>query len=130
MTLAQALSYLVTTLQEWSLSRTVHILETRQFSVSQFTLKVRAELADNNILQVRLYYNAGHLDYAYQLLRGELPILRWDNKEHIPSLATYPHHFHHPSGQVESNLLAGDVHQDLPVILAYLTKLLAADTDV
>ena len=43
-TLPDLLSFVVTTLQTFSLCRTVRVMETRQFSKHQFTLKVRAEL--------------------------------------------------------------------------------------
>ncbi|HXV99146.1 MAG TPA: DUF6516 family protein, partial [Anaerolineae bacterium] len=85
----------------------------------QFALKVRAELADGSMLQVRLYHNGEHTDYAYQLVRNEEPILRWDNKEHFPTLPTYPHHFHSATGQVEESPLTGDPAHDLPFVLLW-----------
>ncbi|WP_258189407.1 toxin-antitoxin system TumE family protein [Candidatus Hakubella thermalkaliphila] len=81
---------------------------------------MRAELAAGDVLQVRLYRNNEHTDYAYQLFRGERPVVRWDNKEHFPSISSYPHHFHNTSGQVEASPLTGDPAHDLPFVLNYL----------
>jgi hypothetical protein len=119
-TLADWLSFVVTTLQTWPLCRTVHVVETHQFSDSQFALKVRAELTAGDTVQVRLYRNGEHTDYAYQLMCGDKS-LRWDNKEHFPSIPSHPHHFHTASGQVEVSPLSGDLSHDLPVVLNYLT---------
>ncbi len=119
-TLPDLLSFVVTTLQTWSLCRAVRVLETRQFSKHQFTLKVRAELAVGGILQVRLYRNSEHTDYAYHLIHDDKAV-RWDNKEHFPALSSHPHHFHNSSGQVEASPLTGDLFHDLPLVLDYLT---------
>jgi len=120
-TLADLLNLVVTTLQASALCRTISVLETDQFSESQFAFKVRAELVTDDLLQVRLYRNGEHTDYSYQIVRGERPILRWDNKEHFRTTPTYPHHFHGPSGRVEASPLNGDPAHDLPVVLDYLS---------
>jgi hypothetical protein len=119
-TLADWLSFVVTTLQTWPLCRDVRVLETHQFSEQQFALKVRAELSSGGMLQVRLYRNGEHTDYAYQFVRSEQPILRWDNKEHFSSLPSYPHHFHSASDQVEASPLTGEPAHDLPFVLNYV----------
>jgi hypothetical protein len=103
----------------------VRIIETDNFSRNQFALKVRAELADGKMLQVRLYYNQDHTDYAYQLVQNHKPILPWDNKEHFPGLSSNPHHFHNASGRVENSPLTGDPVHDLPLVLDYLTSILS-----
>ena len=118
-TLPDLLSFVVTTLQTFSLCRTVRVMETRQFSKHQFTLKVRAELSAGGILQVRLYRNGEHTDYAYHLIHDDKAV-RWDNKEHFPALPSHPHHFHSASGQVEASPLTGDPSRDLPLVLNYL----------
>ena len=123
--LADLLNFVVSTLQASPLCHAVSILETLQFSDEQFALKVRAELANGNTLQVRLYYNRAHIDYAYQIFRKETPMIRWDNKEHFPSIATQPHHFHMSADAIESSPLDGDPQHDLPIILNYLTTLKA-----
>ena len=123
-TLPDLLSFVVTTLQTWSLCSKVRVLETRQFSKSQFTLKVRAELAAGGILQVRLYRNGEHTDYAYHLIHDDQAV-RWDNKEHFTTLPSHPHHFHSASGQVKASPLTGDPSRDLPLVLNYLTNLSA-----
>jgi hypothetical protein len=124
-TLADQLNFVTTTLQRSSLCRVVRIIETDNFSRNQFALKVRAELADGKMLQVRLYYNQDHTDYAYQLVQNHKPILPWDNKEHFPGLSSNPHHFHNASGRVENSPLTGDPVHDLPLVLDYLTSILS-----
>ncbi|NJN82908.1 MAG: hypothetical protein HC802_11935 [Caldilineaceae bacterium] len=116
------LSFLVTTLQQSGLCHSVRVLETHPFSDRQFALKLRAELFMGDILQVRIYRNEDHIDYSYQLLRENQPVLRWDNKEHFPEISTYPHHFHSPSGQVQPSLLSGEPVADLPEVLRFLTS--------
>lgn len=118
--LADLLSYVVTTLQSSQLVRNVNVLETLQFSDDKFALKARADLASGDVLQVRLYQNVQHTDYAYQLFRDEFSVVRWDNKEHFSSLSSYPHHFHTASDQAESSPLTGDPAHDLPLVLKYL----------
>ena len=66
------------------------------------------------------YCNGEHTDYAYQWVRDEKPILRWDNAEHFPSVLSHPHHFHDPTGEVQSSTLSGDPGPDLPLVLTYL----------
>lgn len=118
---ADTLNLVITTLQGSPLCKAVHVLETQQFSAQQFALKVRAELTRGGVLQVRLYYNDRHVDYAYQLFQADQPLLRWDNKEHFSNVATHPHHFHAPTGLVGDSTLNGDPVHDLPLVLDYLT---------
>lgn len=92
-------------------------LQTEQFSATQFAIKVRADLKSGDVLQVRLYCNESHIDYAYQLIRRDAPLVRWDNKEYFPTLATYPHHFRSLSGQVLASDLTGLPDEDLPAVL-------------
>ena len=120
-TLAAALSFVVTALQGSPLCSAVQVIETQQFSARQFALKVRADMVRGDVLQVRLYYNDRHVDYAYQVFSGDQPQLRWDNKEHFPGLGTQPHHFHTPAGSVTDSFLNGDPAHDLPLVLEYLT---------
>lgn len=122
-TLAELLNLIVTTLQNWPLCHSVQIVETHPFSNHQFALKIRAGLDQGNVLQVRLYRNGSHTDYAYHLV-SSIPI-RWDNKEHFPSLSSYPHHFHTASGRVDISPLTGDPIHDLPLVLDYVTQHLA-----
>jgi hypothetical protein len=100
----------------------VRIVETQQFSDVQFAFKVRAELFTGDTLQVRLYCNRSHTDYAYHFIHGD-QAFRWDNKEHFSTLATHPHHFHAASGQVEPSPLTGDPVQDLPLVLQAIAAL-------
>ena len=118
--LSELLAFLVTTLQESSLCRSVRVLETHPFSASQFALKVRANLFSGDILQIRLYHNSEHFDYSYQLLRAGQPLLRWDNKEHFSDIPTFPHHFHAPTGEVQQSSLRGEPATDLPQVLELL----------
>lgn len=55
-TLPALLNFVVTTLQLWPRTRYVRVLTTEQFSSTQFAFKVRAELTNADILQVRMYY--------------------------------------------------------------------------
>lgn len=119
-TLADLLSYVVTALQRSGRCSAVRVLDTQSFSARQYAIKMRAELSNGDVLQIRIYGNGGHVDYSYQLLRAGEPLMRWDNKEHFPEIASYPHHFHSPLGEVRTSPLTGDVTTDLPVVLAIL----------
>ena len=70
--LPSLLGGLVTTLQVHQLCRKVKVIETKQFSFDQFFFKIRAELIGEHILQARVYYNRGHVDYAYQFFTDVL----------------------------------------------------------
>ncbi|MEA3351425.1 MAG: DUF6516 family protein [Chloroflexota bacterium] len=121
-TLADLLNFVVSTLQKFSYSKVVRVVESDDFSQQRFAFKVRAELVGGATLQVRLYYNQGHIDYAYQLVRNNQPVLRWDNKEHFPEISSYPHHFHTPMGKIETSPLTGDLAHDLPFVLNHLAS--------
>ncbi len=119
-TLPDLLNYVVSALQRSHSCSAVRVLETQSFAARQFALKVRAELVTGDTLHVRIYHNGDHVDYSYQLLRDTRLGMRWDNKEHFPELASYPHHFHSAAGQVRSSPLTGDVTHDLPIVLSML----------
>ncbi|WP_423224284.1 toxin-antitoxin system TumE family protein [Candidatus Amarolinea aalborgensis] len=119
-TLADLLSYVVTALQRSGRCSAVRVLDTQSFSARQYAIKVRAESLNGDVLQIRIYDHSGHVDYSYQLLRAGEPLMRWDNKEHFPEIASYPHHFHSPSGEVRLSPLTGDVTTDLPLVLTIL----------
>jgi hypothetical protein len=123
-TLPSLTNFIVTTLQLLPLCQQVRVVSTNAFSAQQFAVKVRAILAEGNLLQVYVYHNNEHTDYAYQLAYDDKPILRWDNKEHFPTIATQPHHFHTNQGNVTDSPLTGDPSHDLPFVLDYLTKFL------
>ena len=122
--LADYLSFVVSTLQASTICQDIRVAETQVFSGSQFLLKARAVLKDDSVLQVRLYINKPHIDYAYQVVRNEEPIIRWDNKEHFPTIASFPHHFHGLDYKVTASPLNGNPEQDLPLVLDILSKLL------
>jgi len=115
-TLSDWLEFVITTLQTWPHCHSVRILETQQFSERQFALKVRATLTPGGTLQVRLYRNGAHTDYAYHVIDAEHS-MRWDNKEHFPTLRSHPPHFHAANGQVETSPLTGNPDHDLPLVL-------------
>jgi hypothetical protein len=119
-TLASLLSDVVSVLQGSGYCGAVRVLETHAFSARQFALKVRAELVTDDELQIRVYRNGDHIDYSYQLLRGAQPIMRWDNIEHFPDIASHPHHFHCGTGEVQTSPLTGDVTHDLPNVFSIL----------
>lgn len=117
---AQLLGFVVSTLQLSPLCQQVRILEVNRFSDQQFTFKVRMEMVNGRELQIRLYCNQGHTDYAYQLLHHGKPVERWDNKEHFSHLSSHPHHYHTADGQVMDSPLNGDPEHDLPLVLTLL----------
>ncbi|MGC9393408.1 MAG: toxin-antitoxin system TumE family protein [Anaerolineae bacterium] len=123
-TLSDWLEFVITTLQTWPHCHSVRILETQQFSKRQFAFKVRATLVSGGTVQVRLYHNDGHTDYAYHVICGEQSV-RWDNKEHFSTLQSHPHHFHAANGHVEISPLTGNPDHDLPLVLDYLVHLIA-----
>ena len=123
--LASLLGRLVTELQVHPTCRKVTVVETKEFSFDQFFLKIRAELAGDYKLQVRVYYNRGHVDYAYQFF-GDLPIMRWDNKEEFHHLATFPHHYHDMNGNVKPSALAGNPIMDMKTVLNEIGQFISA----
>jgi hypothetical protein len=112
----------VTNLQRNSLCHAYHIQETAVFSPEQFAFKIIAELATGGTLQIRIYRNSMHTDYSYHFIQMDTS-MRWDNKEHFPSIATFPHHFHDNSGLVEASPLTGDPDHDLPIVLTFLADI-------
>jgi hypothetical protein len=96
--------------------RKVDVVETKAFSPDQFFFKIRAALGGEHKFQVRIYYNRGHVDYAYQLF-ADVSLLRWDNKEEFHHLETYPHHHHDVEGHVHTSPLIGDPAQDIETVL-------------
>lgn len=103
-------------LQSHPICQDVTIVETKEFSPDQFFFKVRAALSQEFNFQLRIYYNHGHIDYAYQLF-SDVPLLRWDNKEEFRHLETYPHHHHDDKGNVSDSSLVGDPVEDLQAVL-------------
>jgi hypothetical protein len=101
----------------------VKCTETRSFSPEQFLFKVRASLAVGGTLQVRVYFNGGHVDYAYQVF-ADVPLVRWDNKEDYPGIPTFPHHFHDSEGKVVESDLTGDPAVDIRAVLDRLANCL------
>lgn len=114
---------LVTILQGHPLCKSARIVEIRDLSPQQFFFKIRASLGGNRQFQARIYYNKGHVDYAYQLFTDN-PILRWDNKEEFPHLSTYPHHHHDAEGHVFPSPLTGNPIQDLRHVLVEIERFL------
>lgn len=103
----------------------VKIVETREFSPDQFLFKVRSGLLPQGYdIQLRIYYNHGHIDYAYQLF-SDAPLLRWDNKEEFRHLETYPHHYHDNKGSVTASPLVGDPQKDIQQVLQEVERFIA-----
>jgi len=123
-TLPSMLGVLTAILQSHPLCERTAILETREFSPDQFYFKVRTDLLRAYRLQVRVYFNQGHVDYAYQLFKEGTPILRWDNKEEFRALKTYPHHRHDDRGNVLSSPLTGNPQEDIALVLRDIEKYL------
>ncbi len=126
--LSSFLGTLMATLQSHPICKRASVLETKVFSYDQFFLKVRAELTGGNKLQVRIYYNQEHIDYAYQLF-ADVPILRWDNKEEFRHLETYPHHHHDEQGNVKPSRLTGNPLRDIEIVLQDVSRFLSKKTD-
>jgi hypothetical protein len=40
--------------------------------------------------------------------------------EHFPEIASHPHHFHNPAGEVEVSPLTGDPERDLSLVMGLL----------
>ena len=115
--LASLLGALMTILQAHPVCEKVRVVETKEFSPDQFFFNIRAVLFEKDTqLQVRIYYNRGHVDYAYQLFAG-VPLLRWDNKEEFRYLATWPHHYHDARGHVHPSPLTGKPLEDIGIVL-------------
>jgi len=123
--LPSLLGGLVTTLQVHQLCRKVKVVETKQFSSDQFFLKIRAEMTGEYRLQIRVYYNHGHTDYAYQLFT-DLPLMRWDNKEEFRHLVSYPHHHHDEKGGIKQSALTGDPVRDIAIVLKEISGYISA----
>ena len=122
--LASLLGALMTILQAHPVCKRVRVVETKQFSPDRFFFKIRVVLSKQDTqLQVRVYYNRGHVDYAYQLF-SDVPLLRWDNKEEFCHLATCPHHRHDPKGRVHTSPLTGEPVQDMGIVLEAVTAFL------
>jgi hypothetical protein len=123
-----SLSFLLATLmailQSHPICEQAMVVETKAFSPERFFFKVRAELIGGNKFQARIYYNLGHIDYAYQLFT-DVPLLRWDNKEEFRHLATYPHHHHDEQGNVKPSPLTGDPVRDIEVVLHQVSAFLS-----
>lgn len=111
-------------LQAHPLCKETAIIETKEFSPNQFFFKIRAELPQERQLQVRIYFNADHIDYAYQLFSLNAPLLRWDNKEEFRELKTYPHHCHDDKGNILPSPLSGNLQTDIPFVLQEIEKYL------
>jgi len=125
--LASLLGAVMTILQSHPICERAIVVETKEYSSDQFFCKVRAELQEGNQLQARIYYNQGHIDYAYQLF-ADMPLLRWDNKEEFHHLETYPHHQHDEQGNIRSSPLASDPIRDIQVVLQEVSTFLARKT--
>ena len=126
-TLPAMLGVLAAILQSHPLCERTAILETREFSSNQFYFKVRAELPQGHRFQIRIYSNASHVDYAYQLFKEDRPLLRWDNKEEFRSLKTYPHHHHDDLGNILHSPLTGNPQDDIAFVLGEIEKYLYAE---
>ncbi len=122
--LASLLGTLMAILQSHPVCERATAVETKAFSPDQFFFKIRAEFIGGNKFQARIYYNRGHIDYAYQLFT-DVPLLRWDNKEEFRYLKTYPHHHHDEQGNVKPSPLTGDPLGDVEVVLQEVSTFLS-----
>lgn len=123
------LGTLMTKLQSHHVCRRASVIETKEFSSDQFFFKIRADFKGGNNFQARIYYNQGHIDYAYQLFT-HVPLLRWDNKEEFQDLETYPHHHHDDQGNVKLSLLTGNPVNDIDVVLNEISTFISKKVKV
>jgi len=124
--LPSLLGALMAILQAHPLCINVRVIETQEFSPKQFFFKIRVNLPEKYKLQVRLYFNQDHIDYAYQLF-SDVPLLRWDNKEEFDYLESYPHHYHDELGNVKASLLQGDPVKDIELVLQEVSAFLSRE---
>ena len=122
--LSSLLGTLMATNQSHSICEKATVMETKAFSPDQFFFKVRAECTGGYYFQARIYYNQGHIDYAYQLFI-HIPFFRWDNKEEFHNLSIYPHHQHDDQGNVNPSSLTGDPVRDIKVVLDEVSTLIS-----
>ncbi|MDD2903902.1 MAG: DUF6516 family protein [Syntrophales bacterium] len=121
--LPSLLGKVVAILQSHPVCRKITSIDTKEFSPDQFYFKIRAAVLETTKLQIRIYYNRGHIDYAYQWF-ADIPICRWDNKEEFSSLPTYPHHYHDHQGFVKLSPLIGNPILDIQIVLQEISQLL------
>ena len=124
--LPSLLGALMAILQAHPLCSNVRVIETQEFSPKQFFFKIRANLPEKYKLQVRLYFNQDHIDYAYQLF-SDVPLLRWDNKEEFDYLESYPYHYHDELGNVKASPLQGDPVKDIELVLQEVSAFLSRE---
>ena len=122
--LTSLLGYLNAVIQSHPTCQRIDSVETREFAQDQFIFKIRAAFHGKVSFQVRIYYNRGHIDYAYQLF-SDAPLVRWDNKEEFRSISTYPHHHHDEFGNIHPSPLSGDPVADIHVVVDEIARFLA-----
>ncbi|MGH7494682.1 MAG: toxin-antitoxin system TumE family protein [bacterium] len=119
--LSTLLAEIVGLLESSGFCKDTQIAETAFFSQDQFFFKIRTTVFSSLSFQIRIYYNRGHCDYSYQVFR-EIPLCRWDNKEHPIQLENFPHHYHSVEGKIQSSPLQGKPESDLIMVLAELKR--------
>jgi hypothetical protein len=120
------LGTLMTKLQAHPVCQRANVIETKVFSSDQFFFKIRADFREGNNFQARIYYNQGHIDYAYQFFT-HVPLFRWDNKEEFKYIATYPHHKHDDQGNVKTSSLTGDPVHDIDIVLHEISNFISGN---
>jgi hypothetical protein len=87
-------------------------------------LKARIVFIDGSVLFIRqVVVNGAMLKYAYHWqTQGDALIIRWDNSEHWPDVATFPHHKHVARDGVIDVLPSkgGDLHEVLKEVALVL----------
>jgi len=123
--LNKLLAEIISILDETDFCSNTRILESTYFSPQQFAFKIRTKIFGSYKLQLRIYYNANHYDYSYQLF-SDNPLCRWDNSEHFPRITSFPHHYHSIKGNILDSPLKGDPVSDLKLVLSELSNMLQA----
>ena len=108
---------LLSILQGAALIKNTRIVSYDETPAGQLEVKIRCRLPESYQFQVWLHQEMTSLDYAYQLFTS-IPLLRWDNAPHYPSMSTSPHHFHDEHNRVSESPLTGKPSIDLIWVLA------------
>jgi hypothetical protein len=110
-------------LRESPTTQSLEVVDLKVYGKNAFRVKVHVALTPPFVLQIWLNHNPRHIRYAYQLLKGNTPLIRWDNAPHHPFVKdNFPHHFHTDKKNVIASLLTGDPLYDLATVLAEIQR--------
>lgn len=96
--------------------KSFHTIDSDPLDEENFLFKIRCELISGQTLQIRLRAVSGNIRYSYQEF-SEIPLRRWDNAPHFPTLPNFPHPHHDSQGNILESTLTGDPTADLDRVL-------------